>query len=290
MKKTLLFLALIVSNFLWAQVGVGTDLPSPSAQLDIKSSNRGVLIPQIALTSPTDQTTISAGNVESLLVYNTSTTSTLTPGYYYWFQGRWQKLAVEANLPDNAVYWDIVNNAFTYMDAGGNTTQLDLTTLVRNLQTTTSLADGTNTTVESATLLNNTEYKVNVNTATGTTLGVVREAAANPTVKINAQGELSVDYTNLNTIVETSVSYTVKPNDAIVLGNANGGDVDITLPAATADNRGKKIIIKKEDSNEDFFVTIIGTIDGLAQLYTALPYSGWELISDGTEWKIINKF
>ncbi|TDU34276.1 collagen triple helix repeat protein [Gelidibacter sediminis] len=122
MKKLLLLITLLTGNFIFAQVGIGTDVPNPSTQLEIKSSDRGVLIPQIALTSDTDQSTITAGNVESLLVYNTSSSAALTPGYYYWSQGSWKKLitASEATLPDNIVYWDIVNNQFTRIDANGD--------------------------------------------------------------------------------------------------------------------------------------------------------------------------
>ncbi len=71
-------------NFSPAQVGINTSTPHPSAMLDIESSDSGVLIPRIALTSPSDNTTISAGNTESLLVYNTSTNGGMSPGFYYW--------------------------------------------------------------------------------------------------------------------------------------------------------------------------------------------------------------
>ncbi|MBF8148888.1 hypothetical protein ITJ86_03205, partial [Winogradskyella sp. F6397] len=120
MKKLLLLLILITSNLIYSQVGIGTDMPNPSTQLEIVSGNRGILIPQLPLTSVTDQTTISAGNIESLLVYNTNTSSTLSPGYYYWFEGRWNKLMVEDDLPDNIVFWDIQNNEFTYTDENGD--------------------------------------------------------------------------------------------------------------------------------------------------------------------------
>src|SRR5690554_597283 len=106
MKKLLLLLTFITGNFLFAQVGIGTDLPNPSTQLEIISSNRGILIPQVPLTSKTDQTTISAGNIESLLVYNTSTNATLNPGYYYWFEDSWHQLLTESSLPEYIVYWD----------------------------------------------------------------------------------------------------------------------------------------------------------------------------------------
>src|SRR5690554_5092314 len=128
MKKLLLLLILCTSS-IYAQVGIGTDTPNPSSQLEIKSSNRGVLIPQVALTSKTDQTTINAGNLESLLVYNTSTNETLNPGYYYWFQGNWQRLTSDSDLPDFIVLWDVVNNQFTYIDQNGDIQIIDISDL-----------------------------------------------------------------------------------------------------------------------------------------------------------------
>src|SRR5690554_1716886 len=135
MKKLLLLLTLIAGNCLYAQVGIGTDMPNPSSQLEIKSANRGILIPQVPLTSVTDETTINAGNIESLLVYNINTSDTLTPGYYYWYQGKWQRLMTESNMPDYIVFWDVVNNQFTYIDAQGDTVSINIS----DLETLTSL-------------------------------------------------------------------------------------------------------------------------------------------------------
>ncbi|TLG99053.1 hypothetical protein BZARG_03200, partial [Bizionia argentinensis JUB59] len=129
MKKLLLILTLITSGLIYAQVGIGTDMPNSSAQLEIVSGNRGILIPQVSLLSVTDQTTISAGNIESLLVYNTSTTTTLNPGYYYWYLGSWNKMMVDTDLPDNIVFWDVVNNAFTYIDVNGDTQPINIADL-----------------------------------------------------------------------------------------------------------------------------------------------------------------
>ncbi|MBA6154215.1 hypothetical protein H3Z82_15925, partial [Gelidibacter gilvus] len=135
MKKLLLLLILITGNFLFAQVGIGTDMPNPSTQLEIKSSNRGILIPQVPLTGNTDQTTITAGNLESLLVYNTNSNATLTPGYYYWYQGSWNRLTTEGDLPDHIVLWDFANGQFTYIDQNGDVQIIDPT----DFQTLTSL-------------------------------------------------------------------------------------------------------------------------------------------------------
>jgi uncharacterized protein (TIGR02145 family) len=65
-----------------AQVGIGTITPAASAQLEISSTSKGLLIPRVALTGTTDAVTISSP-ATSLLVYNTTVNSYVTPGYYY---------------------------------------------------------------------------------------------------------------------------------------------------------------------------------------------------------------
>ncbi|MDW5289143.1 hypothetical protein [Formosa sp. PL04] len=137
MKKLLLLLIVFTANLTYSQVGIGTDMPNSSAQLEIVSSNRGVLIPQVPLTSVTDETTISAGNIESLLVYNTNTATDITPGYYYWYQGSWNKLLAKKDLQGNIVFWDVVNNQFTYIDENGDVQIINND----NLETITTLVD-----------------------------------------------------------------------------------------------------------------------------------------------------
>ncbi|MDM1499697.1 hypothetical protein [Myroides odoratimimus] len=100
---------------------------------------------------------------------------------------------------------------------------------------------------------------------------------------------ISLNLEGMNAIVETKVDYTAKVEDVIVLAIAESKDLVVTLPDAVA-NKGKKYTIKKHDAKEDFYVTVKGNIVGATELYTALPYSGWDLVSDGTQWQIVNKF
>lgn len=184
------------------------------------------------------------------------------------------------------------NTHIDYTDEESVLTQLDLTNLVRNLQNTVTIEDGINTTVQRTVTGTNTEYKVNVATADGANLGVVKEAEINPTVNINADGALSVNLENLNAVVHTSVDYIALPTDYTILGDASTGDIDIQLPNATPANKGKKYTIKKLDSNETNYIYVRGNIAGTGgqDLYTAIPYTGWDFISDGTTWHIINAF
>lgn len=75
-----------------AKVGIGTSTPHVSSVLDISATNKGILIPRVALTSTTDQGTITQLAV-SLLVYNTNTASDVTPGFYYWTGTVWKALS-----------------------------------------------------------------------------------------------------------------------------------------------------------------------------------------------------
>ena len=75
---------LLQIQLLAQNVGINDDgsQPDNSAMLHIKSTNKGLLIPQIALTGVNDASTITSP-ATSLLVYNTTVGSGLTAGYYY---------------------------------------------------------------------------------------------------------------------------------------------------------------------------------------------------------------
>jgi len=69
-------------------VGIGTSTPSASSVLELSSTNQGVLLPRVALTSTTSASPISSP-ATSLLVYNTATANDVVPGYYYWDGSKW---------------------------------------------------------------------------------------------------------------------------------------------------------------------------------------------------------
>ncbi len=75
-------------------VGIGSSsfTPDNSAGLEIKFTDKGLLIPRVALTSATDATTIPSP-ATSLLVYNLGTGGLSPAGYYYWDGSQWVKFA-----------------------------------------------------------------------------------------------------------------------------------------------------------------------------------------------------
>lgn len=90
---------LLFSSTLLAQVGINTDNlpPDPSAGLDVKFSNKGLLPPRVELTAPYVAAPVVSPAI-GLLVYNTATAGNppdnVVPGYYYWTGNMWNPFVV----------------------------------------------------------------------------------------------------------------------------------------------------------------------------------------------------
>ena len=83
-----------------AQVGIGNTNPAESSLLDIKdtNANKGILIPRVSIENLTTQAPITGAMEESLLVYNTN--STTGEGFYYWDNTKWNKLSTNGDTND----------------------------------------------------------------------------------------------------------------------------------------------------------------------------------------------
>ncbi len=67
--------------------------PVASSILDMSAvNNKGLLIPNVALTGSTDNTTISSP-ANGLMIYNTASANDVTPGYYYFNGTFWERIA-----------------------------------------------------------------------------------------------------------------------------------------------------------------------------------------------------
>ena len=97
----------------YGQYGFGTNAPNPSAVVDMTSTNKGVLIPQVALESTTASGPVS-GPEYSLLVYNIASKADVTPGFYFWSGVAWVRL-----LEDKfkTTFWKMTGNAGTTASA-----------------------------------------------------------------------------------------------------------------------------------------------------------------------------
>ena len=108
------FFGVIHFNTYAQNVGINTTgaLPNPVAGLDVDFTNKGILIPRVALSARNSNLPIGGGIVNSLLVYNTATAGTFPnnvyPGYYYWDGTAWQRL-----VNGIANGWNIDGNTLT---------------------------------------------------------------------------------------------------------------------------------------------------------------------------------
>lgn len=88
MRKLLFAQSFCCSVIGFAQVGVGTATPDASAQLDVKSDDKGILIPRLDIVDLATAAPVAAADIkESLLAYNTNATS--GKGHYYWDGTKW---------------------------------------------------------------------------------------------------------------------------------------------------------------------------------------------------------
>ncbi len=180
-----IFLASIA--FINAQsVGISNAAITPDASsiFEVRATNKGVLIPRVALTSTLDVATIAAP-ATSLLVYNTATAgvspTNVVPGYYYWDGAQWVKFFVGAESDD----WHITGNAGTSPATNflGTTDAQPLVIRTNNVEEARVQSDGTvsiGTTADQAANLYNfvlpadastlyVEYNYHDGTTTGTT-------------------------------------------------------------------------------------------------------------------------
>ncbi|GIV28031.1 MAG: hypothetical protein KatS3mg027_1845 [Bacteroidia bacterium] len=112
-KIVIIVLCLVlIKNIMAQNVGINTTGATPhnSAMLDVDASNKGLLIPRVALTGTNDVSTITSP-ATSLMVYNTATagsgTTAVTPGYYYWGGSAWIRVATDGDS------WKTIGNSGT---------------------------------------------------------------------------------------------------------------------------------------------------------------------------------
>ena len=121
MKLIFSFLLCAIVNLTATQAQVGIGTSSPKGALEIVSTDSGILIPRVSLTSLIVQAPIinpqSGALVESTLVYNTATAGTapnnVVPGFYYWKGNKWIALAAGGTAPTPTDAWLLSGNTGT---------------------------------------------------------------------------------------------------------------------------------------------------------------------------------
>jgi len=129
--RSLIVIFYFSSSNVFSQVGIGTVTPNASSILEIKSNNSGLLIPRINLTSTTDVTTIASPAV-SLLIYNTSSSGGLTPGFYFWDGSIWKSISVTTPTFTGTSFWDLAGNTVTAANYIGTNNFFSLNFKVNN--------------------------------------------------------------------------------------------------------------------------------------------------------------
>ncbi|MEO9503676.1 hypothetical protein [Nonlabens ulvanivorans] len=90
MKFFTLILVFLTCQVILGQVGINTATPADGTALDINESDKGILIPKVALSANNSLTGISLSGTtleEGVLVYNTQVVTGSNPlnkGFYYW--------------------------------------------------------------------------------------------------------------------------------------------------------------------------------------------------------------
>jgi len=111
MKKILLTL-LLLPLATYSQVGIGTTTPDSSSMLEVDATDKGVLVPRVAIANLNTAAPVTAP-IESLLVYNTTIATGV--GFHYWDGAKWTPLSgAAANDGD----WTVVGNDMYNANSG----------------------------------------------------------------------------------------------------------------------------------------------------------------------------
>ncbi len=136
MKKIILLIGILLGLNSHGQVSIGAALPNTSANLDvtaddINGNKRGLLIPRLALLNTTDASTINTGNVNSLLVFNTATQADVTPGFYYWYINKWERVAAASDITETttSLSFNALNDILTFNNENGTNPAINLSSL-----------------------------------------------------------------------------------------------------------------------------------------------------------------
>jgi len=199
LKLLSLLVSLLVSLSVFSQnvsISSKDTLPNSAAGLDVYFSNKGLLIPRVALTGTANIAPLSA-HVAGMIIYNTATAGDVKPGFYYDNGTKWVTgFPVGSSLGD-MLYWDGTNwilipvgTSGQYLQLSGSNTPIwagavsaTLTTNAVTTFTATTATAGGNVTADngSPVLSKGVCYAITQNPTTGNSVVV-----ASPAVGIGA--------------------------------------------------------------------------------------------------------
>ncbi|NOY50973.1 MAG: hypothetical protein GXO88_10485 [Chlorobi bacterium] len=105
MRVLTIILLNILSLAVYGQVGILTDTPHASSALEIYSTNKGLLIPRLSLTSNLNSPSPVSSPATGLLIFNSGANQAL--GFYYWNGSKWVSTSYSTNN------WSITGNSGT---------------------------------------------------------------------------------------------------------------------------------------------------------------------------------
>ncbi|MFY7884695.1 MAG: hypothetical protein ACOVOV_07630 [Dolichospermum sp.] len=105
------------------RVGVGTVAPNANAQLELNSTNKGLLLPRVAL-SATNNAAPLAAHVTGMVVYNTATASSgntaVTPGLYINDGTKWAPMVTSVGFVPAVITSASLGVQYNVADASGS--------------------------------------------------------------------------------------------------------------------------------------------------------------------------
>lgn len=102
-------------------------------------------------------------------------------------------------------------------------------------------------------------------------------------ITFNAKGS------SLSSVTSATTNYTAVSSDTVVLADATGGSLTVTLPTAVGIT-GKVYRVKRQNSGANTVTvgtTSAQTIDGSTTQILAIQYTSVDLVSDGSNWEIL---
>lgn len=209
------FLTIILFLFSWAvqaQVGIGTENPDASAMLQIEASDKGVLITRVALSSTTDNSTVTSP-ASGLLVYNTATAgigdTAVSPGFYFFNGSVWVRLLNTGNVISNTASITANTNS-----ASTNQNLIDANTT--NINTNTA-----------SITINTTSINSNISKITSNTSSITSNTAS-ITANTNAIANLTDSDTTYSAGTGLSLAGTEFAVDSSVVTSTYGGDLALS--------------------------------------------------------------
>ncbi|WP_345208634.1 hypothetical protein [Chryseobacterium ginsengisoli] len=254
----------VMSN---GQVGMSNPSPDPSAQLDVRSSDKGFLPPRLALSATNNKSPLTTASPNpGVLVYNTATTTNkpydVSPGYYYWNGSNWMRLATGTGA-SNSSNWAVgEERVFMYSatDATWNTTGTTKTYMTGKAVNNTSTTSGK---LLSEAMMQESGDISNALVINGMRLDFLRQ---NPRFVNTTASPITYSLVSLSTvnpyvngtktiIAPNAICYYVDGDNNFYYSNNNEGELD------------NGFIVFPTGEWYDFSVYLI-QIDGVAQGYT----------------------